>query len=199
MEVPLTSADDPDRVTILADEQIADTVPVTIVSPGLLNLASNVSETIGPLILIDGTVVPSPGTGTLTLAGDVSVSGFGSLGGRLALVPGSRTFTVADEGLLSLTGALGGPGGLTKEGLGDLRLSGTFSNTFGGPIVVHDGQLILAKSSGLVAVPGPLIIGNGVSNGMVRLANANQIADGAAVTIDTLGRIGFEQPRGDFC
>ena len=93
-------------------------------------------------------------------------------------------------------GRAGGPGGLTKEGLGDLRLFGTSSNTFGGPIVVHDGQLVLAKSSGLVAVPGPLIIGNGVSNGMVRLANANQIADGAAVTIITSGELDLNNRAG---
>jgi autotransporter-associated beta strand protein len=81
---------------------------------------------------------------------------------------------------LTLSQAVSGGGSLTKRGTGTLVLSGAQANTFTGGFMVTGGNVALSKA-GVLAVPGPLQI----STGTVKLLQAHQIADAAAVTVQT--------------
>lgn len=83
---------------------------------------------------------------------------------------------------------LGTAGGSTS--LGTLSLSGSSSNTYSGTFTVNGGRLQLGKSSGKNSITGNLIIGDGTggsSADVVDLQSSNQIADTAAVTINSSG------------
>ena len=74
---------------------------------------------------------------------------------------------------LHLNGPISGPGGLVETFLnGTLSLEGTTANTYAGTTTVSRGTLLLGKSYGIKAVPGPLVIG---TNTTVRLLNSFQI------------------------
>lgn len=92
---------------------------------------------------------------------------------------------------LRLLGALSGPGGLiVGPGEGGLWLEGATANSYAGGTRVNAGTLWLNKSAGDGAIPGTLIIGdgNGGANAdVVRLVQANQIANPADVTIQSSG------------
>ena len=135
------------------------------------------SDTIGVLGLSSGTV---SGNGTLTLEGNVASSGSSSIAAGTVALGGSRAFDVSAGSSLTIAGAIAGPGSsLTKSGDGAMFLSGTNANTYDGATTVLGGMLVLGKSPGLNAVPGDLTI----SNGAVRLAADENIADTASVTI----------------
>jgi autotransporter-associated beta strand protein len=92
----------------------------------------------------------------------------------LGLDLGSYTLTIQGQGRVELGAAIGGSGGITKNGAGTLRLSGSMDNTYSGLTRVYAGVVELAKS-GLVsawAVPSGLIIEN---DGTARWLNHNQV------------------------
>ncbi len=103
-----------------------------------------------------------------------------------------RTSTASGEGLLRVVGPIAGPGKLTKMGSDPLELAGTSANTYQGLTTVAQGVLRLNKTSGVNAIPGNLIIGDGLgglnADGVLLLA-AHQIADSASVTIATAGNL----------
>ncbi len=113
--------------------------------------------------------------GDITLESDVSIGAFYS------------------TNTLNLLGQISGPGGLTKNGLGTLILSGTNANAYGGATCVEEGTLVLNKFPADGAVPGHLIIGDGTGGAgadVVRLERANQIANAGDVTIASSGPLG---------
>lgn len=86
----------------------------------------------------------------LSLTGDVTTqasASSASLGGTLSLSSGNHNFTVADGAAATDldVSAIISNGGLTKAGLGRLRLSGT--NTFAGGVTLNDGTLTIANDS----------------------------------------------------
>jgi autotransporter-associated beta strand protein len=90
--------------------------------------------------------------------------------------------------IVTLSGAISGAGGLTKEGVGTLQLTGSESNSFAGATIVNKGELQLAKTNA-VAIPGPLTV-NGVSGAsQVRLLQPDQIGDLSAVVLSGTGAI----------
>jgi fibronectin-binding autotransporter adhesin len=94
----------------------------------------------------------------------------------------------------TFSGAISGTGGsFTKSGTGTLTLDGTTANTLSGTFNVNDGTVLLAKTAGLDATgTGALNIGDGTgaaASALVQLNAANQINDGAAVTINADGRL----------
>lgn len=74
-------------------------------------------------------------------------------------------------------------GGLIKEGLGTLTLSGTEANSYTGVTNLLAGTLVLAKTAGVNAIAGDITIGDGSAAAMLRLTNADQIADTSNITL----------------
>lgn len=96
---------------------------------------------------------------------------------------------------LRLLGAISGPGGLIKgPGAGTLWLEGAAANTYTGTTRVNLGALWLNKIASDGAIPGDLVIGDGSGGAnadVVRLLQANQIANPANVTIASSGLLDF--------
>ncbi len=107
------------------------------------------------------------------------------------LNPGTTGLTVTNTGTAStLLGAISGSGALVKNGSGTLTLGGTTANTYSGTTTVNTGILALNKTPGVNAIPGSLIIGDGVGGNdadVVRLLQSDQIANTSTVTILTTG------------
>jgi len=117
------------------------------------------------------------------------------LSGTLAL--GTNALTVNAVGRVTLAGAISGTGAsstVTKSGAGTLRFQGTASNTYGGVTTVNGGALELFKTGGTIAVPGDLVVGDGVSSALGRLLANVQIASTSDVRVNrfaTLDLNGF--------
>src|SRR5262249_3299868 len=106
------------------------------------------------------------------------------------LAGGTLTVNVALSEFVTISGALIGQGGLTKIGLGELTLSGNLANSYGGTTRANAGDLVLQKSRGATAIPGPPIIdagSGGPQSDKVILLAADQIADTAPVTLNSSG------------
>ncbi len=78
-------------------------------------------------------------------------------------------------------------GGLIKTGLGTLTLSGADANSFTGVTHIRTGTLALAKTAGVNAIAGDITIGDGSVAAMLRLTNADQIADTSNLTLQGTG------------
>jgi autotransporter-associated beta strand protein len=116
----------------------------------------------------------------------VNASGSNTISAPLSINNGDKTFTVSDSAAtLVLSGAISGNAGLVKLGDGELTLGGTAANSYTGTTTVNAGQLTLKKSPGITAVNGPLTIGDGSGSDEVVLDNDNQIADSAAIAIQS--------------
>lgn len=120
-----------------------------------------------------------------------SLSGSGTLqfGGG-----GVNTFTVGDASSTTFSGVINSTNDagdtFVKQGAGVLTLSGAAANTFTGITSVTAGELDLSKAAGFNAIAGPLTVGDGVGgagSAVVKLLNANQIADASAVTVNSDG------------
>lgn len=135
----------------------------------------------------------------LTLDGTGGSGNFGALyglygssvwGGDITLAGDSRVTTLVSgpgDGL-ELGGAIGGSGALTLEGDGTVRFTGGSgsANTYAGDTTVNAGTLELSKSIYNAAIPGDLIIGDGVGGAdadVVRLLTTSQIPDTTRITI----------------
>ncbi len=134
-------------VRLLQSAEIPNAAAVTVHSDGRLDL-NGFPDTIGLLTLDDGASVTT-GVASLTLTGNVVVTGFGP--DTPALVTGKlfldapRTVTVADgptavEAVFDAV--LSGVGGLVKAGPGFLRLAG--ANAYTGTTLVAAGTLEVA-------------------------------------------------------
>jgi autotransporter-associated beta strand protein len=158
--------------------QVADTAAVTVKTSGLLNLANN-SDTIGALNLSGASV--TTGTGTLTLGGNVLVSGDSSISGNLGLGAAARTFTVNSGVTLTVTAAVSGSLGLTAAGGGTLVLSG--ADSYSGGTTLSAGTLAAGSNTALGT--GTLTVKAGTtlaaSGGAVTLANAVTLAGNATI------------------
>ena len=85
---------------------------------------------------------------------------------------------------------ISGAGDLVKEGAGDLFMVGTATNIYTGVTRVNEGKLLLAKSAVVTAVPGDLIIGDGVGGAnadVVRVLAQSQITNSSEVSIASSG------------
>ncbi|MEQ8791942.1 MAG: autotransporter-associated beta strand repeat-containing protein, partial [Pirellulaceae bacterium] len=110
-----------------------------------------------------------------------STSGDNTWAGNIAI---SGTVVVGvDGGSLDLSGVVSGTSlganSLAKAGAGTLIFSGGDSNTYAGDTNVNEGELVLGKTGGAVAIAGNLIIGDhlgGAGADVVRLTQPDQIA-----------------------
>jgi autotransporter-associated beta strand protein len=144
-------------VTWNHSDQIADTAPITI-NAGHLELGS-FNETIGPLTLTAGDIGSNPlQSGVLTLTSPVLITGTGTnlvesyFLGTIYLAT-NITFDVEQSGYdpdsgdafgLEFIGDISGPGGVVMEGCGNMKWDGV--NTFSGPTIIDDGQLMTTSS-----------------------------------------------------
>lgn len=142
------------------------------------------------------------GNGTRTFANSVTLVGNPTFGGTDDLIftasaslTGSRTFTINNSNV-TFSGAITGTGyALTKNGPGNLILSGNSANTYTGATTVNDGKLVLAKTAGVNAFGGSLAIGDGsgyAASTIVQLNASNQIADTTAVTVNADGQLNLQ-------
>jgi autotransporter-associated beta strand protein len=138
---------------------------------------------------------------TLTLLGGSTFAsvGINSWDGNIILNGNAEidVDTAANNETLDINGVISGTGNLTMNYGGTIRLTGASPNTYNGRTFVLGSTLWntvstmeLRKSNGVVAIPGPLIIGtstNPPNHETVRLFADGQIADSAAVTLDNSG------------
>lgn len=87
----------------------------------------------------------------------------------------------------SINGDNATDGGLTKNGLGILTLSGTVANTYTGVTLINAGELDLSKTAGVNAIAGSITLGNGTTAAILKLINSDQIADTSLITLNGSG------------
>lgn len=106
------------------------------------------------------------------------------LNGNLDL--GANNLTVDGSAATSFfQGVISGTGTLTKSGTATLVYAGAWPNTMAGTTTVKAGTLRANKPRGVVAIAGPLVIGDGAGSAAVSLALDEQIANSVPVTINS--------------
>ena len=110
----------------------------------------------------------------------------GSYAGAIS-IGASATLSYNSTATQALSGVISGAGALTKSNSSALTLSGASANTYSGATTVNGGSLILAKTAGVDAIAGNLIIGDGTGTDIVQLTNSNQIADTSVITFNGSG------------
>jgi autotransporter-associated beta strand protein len=107
----------------------------------------------------------------------------------LQVLASPNELRVGNSNTLRLEGSLtGGPFSVwQKTGPGTLSLGGTAANTQY-RFEAIEGELELAKSPGVNAISGDLVIGDGTNSPVVRLMDDHQIADTAEVEINRPAR-----------
>lgn len=178
---------------------------VTIVSDGLLGVynsyglgSTSGGTTVnsgGALVVNNDSHVPAE---PLTLSGAGfspygaldSFTGTNSWAGDITLAADTRIRVMDAADSLELFGQIGGVGGLTLSGGGHLILSGSTANKYSGTTYVNSGTLRLRKTIGNGAIPGSLVIGDGLGGAeadIVRVELENQIDNRSAVTVNSSG------------
>ncbi|MCE2994785.1 MAG: autotransporter-associated beta strand repeat-containing protein, partial [Flammeovirgaceae bacterium] len=137
---------------------------LSIINPGALALSTFNHNSNGLLSLNGGSI---SGTGTLTLAGNVTTNSSATTATISAptTLSSTQTLTVGNGAAtpdLSITSVVTGAAGLIKSGTGELTLSG--ANTFTGGVTLTDGILNINNSSALGTVAGTFTISGGTIN-----------------------------------
>jgi autotransporter-associated beta strand protein len=117
-------------------------------------------------VIANGIIFNAPFAGSYTLSG-----------GTITLDGATPTITANVNA--TITSALAGTVGLTKNGTGVLTLSGGAANNYGGGTSVLAGSLTMAKTAGVNAVGGDVVI----NGGTLIWGGANQVPDTASVTL----------------
>lgn len=187
-----------DAAGMLADDQVNE---VTVNSSGVWSLG-NFQDEVSDLVLNQGGDVTTGASGnlrlglganvtttanTLALAQDASV-----ISGHLELLLGTHTFTVgegptlgSDATDLQISADISGLGGITKEGAGDLLLSG--NNSFAANVNVNAGELRLGSATALGGTVGVTIVNNDAG---VQVNGGVSIGD-EKLTLNSTGRVGL--------
>lgn len=105
------------------------------------------------------------------------------------LLNGAAPVISVDAGSAGLTlgGVVSGANGFTKSGGGTLVFTGVEANDYSGQASVTEGTLVLDKDSGVTAITGDLVVGDGSGTDTVRLQSLEQIADDADLTLNSSG------------
>jgi fibronectin-binding autotransporter adhesin len=141
------------------------------------------------------------GTQTINVSGDVCAYGleFNGTGYTLNSADSNGKIHLSRDAYIStgqdttinaiLAGCSDGTAGFTKTGGATLTLGGSYSNTLGtsGTTTVKQGNLILAKTGGAIAIPGNInLTNNNDGNSTFTILNGdNQIASTAIMTFTT--------------
>jgi fibronectin-binding autotransporter adhesin len=167
-------------VELLNDNQILNTITVSILNGGVLDLNNNLEQLAG-LTLVGGNVDIDAG-GDLTLSGNVTANASTFVSsidgpGFLSLI-GTRTFTVANGTAaddLVVSAVIDTTGGLVKAGAGLMALSA--ANNYTGITTVSAGILEIRNATAL-GVSGTVANRTAVSAGAtVQLANGIDVGN----------------------
>ncbi|TLD71723.1 PEP-CTERM sorting domain-containing protein [Phragmitibacter flavus] len=86
------------------------------------------------------------------------------------------------------TGLINGNLEFIKTGTGTFTMQGTSSNTYTGQTLINGGTLVLNKATaGTLAINGPITIGDGTGQDILRLGQSQQIADTSLITLNGTG------------
>ncbi|MGC1391256.1 MAG: DUF2341 domain-containing protein, partial [Bacteroidales bacterium] len=118
------------------------------------------------------------GTGSLALAGNVTVNSTAGSSGATISAPVAlgavRTFTVADDGStaidLTISGIISGAGGVTKAGVGTMALSA--ANSYAGAVTISAGIL---SANTLANAATNSSLGNGNTTPAISIAGAGTL------------------------
>ncbi len=174
---------------------------LTIVSNGLLGAHNNyaLGSSAAGTIVASGTVLELVTANitneSLTISGAAQSSSIEAVytntwAGPVTLL-GDTTLSVASSNTwLTIAGPISGNGDVNITGVGLTTFGGNTANTFSGTTTAR-GYLYLSKPNGVLAVPGPLVIGvtNPPLADYVVLLNSKQIASNAPVTIYQSGQL----------
>ncbi len=183
------------------DDSLGSTVGNTVIESGAELFISDGSDlTIPENLNVVGTGIASSGaihnlqttgnrtfTGTVTLAGDTTIyaQDADAVGPAANLI---FSGVVAGSGDLTLT---------TSGYTGYIWFDGSSANTYSGTTKINDGQVVLVKDPGAVAIPGNLEINSSVRLAQLQDNGGEQIADTSAVTLSESGSFNAEWQVGD--
>lgn len=136
------------------------------------------------------------GTGVADTGALVAFDSSAIWDGTINLVT-DTTLNIASGVTCFLRGRIEGPGGFTKVGEGDLRLTGDQANTYLGDTAVLGGTLTASKIANLVSIRGRLVVGHDTQpapfpRDTVKVMSNNQIANNAPIEIHNSGSLEFE-------
>ena len=185
---------------ITSSNALGNTTGATTIATGATLELNGAAITSAENITLSGTGVSAGGalrnlsgantlSGTLTLASDSRInSDADTLTLSNTLTGAGKNLTFGGAGNVSVSGVIAtGAGTVTKDGTGTLTYSGASANTYTGTTTVNAGSLALSKSSGVNALAGNLVIGDGTGTDTVRLDQDHQLADTTSVTLTTSG------------
>jgi autotransporter-associated beta strand protein len=141
-------------------------------------------------------VIRNDATGALTnVSGNLTRTGAGTATITANLILGGASYTgiwsngnaIGQLVLSNVIAEVGGARSITLNGIGTNVFAGSSANTYSGATTVNGGTLVLAKTAGINAIAGALVIGDGTGTDTVRLGAANQIANTSAVTVNNSG------------
>jgi autotransporter-associated beta strand protein len=118
-----------------------------------------------------------------------NTAGINTISNDIVVPSPNLVVNVAPGAKLVLSGVLSGSGGLVKNGGGTNLLAGRFSNSYAGTTTVSNGVMEVQKNGitfTATAIPGNLVIGNGLNSTTFRSLEPEDVADSAAVTINGL-------------
>lgn len=168
---------------LLASDSTAVLTRFTIGSGGLImsgqTLALNratVAGRLGNELVLGGNVTAS---GTNTISYPVVNVRADSAVNQVNMGAATRTWDIT-TGTTTVNLSIIGSAGLTKTGAGILVLGGLDANTYAGTTTLGAGTLALAKTAGVNAAPGNIV----VSDGTLRWDQSNQVPDDATITVN---------------
>jgi autotransporter-associated beta strand protein len=169
--------------------QLPDDTDITINASGLLDL-NGFGENVRNLIF-NGGDIDAPLPGSILPTGDITVNrntnSQAIISGRMSVLS-SPIINVTGHFFspdLSITAILIGAGNLTKNGVGEVGLSGV--NTYSGLTTVNDGFLIVENSSAL----GTTANGTVVNSGAVLALRSGVDVPAEALSLAGTGQSGF--------
>lgn len=141
-------------------------------------------------LLLSGVAVAGEPLTNNTVSGLVTSSGLSGWSGNIVLNSFLNVSVPIFGQTNDLSGVISGIGGVNINGLGAVILSGTNANTYDGDTFVAGATLLLNKTAGIDAIPGDLVIGDGLGGpnaDVVILRADSQINNSSAITIASSG------------